>query len=71
MAHSERTMVPLYLTDTEKKKLDKYAANLNLSRQKVLEAILASGLRDLGAMDLSGCLTQKACLLNQLEKFKS
>ena len=71
MAHSERFMVPLYLTDTEKKKLDKYATSLNLSRQKVLEAIFVSGLSDLETIDLISSLTKKASLLDQLKTFKS
>lgn len=71
MAHLERNMVPLYLKDHEKYQLDLYADILGLSRQKVLEAIIASSLQDLDTMDKIGFLVSEVRLIDQIEMFKT
>jgi len=70
MAHLERKMVPLYLTESEKYQLDLYADILEVSRQKVLEAIIASSFEDLDTMDKIGFLVSEVRLVDQLEMFK-
>lgn len=47
MAHSNRRMTPLYLLNEERKKLDAIAEKQGVSRQKVLEEIIHSGIRNL------------------------
>ena len=71
MAHLERNMVPLYLKDHEKYQLELYADILGISRQEVLEAILASSLEDLDTMDKIGFLARGIRLIDQIEMFKS
>ncbi len=71
MAHLERNMVPLYLTEQEKIQLDLYSDILGLSRQKVLEAIIASSLEDLDTMDKIGFLVKEVRLSDQIEMFKN
>ena len=71
MAHLERNMVPLYLTEQENFQLDLYSDILGLSRQKVLEAIIASSLEDLDTMDKIGFLVKEVRLSDQIEMFKS
>jgi hypothetical protein len=63
-------MVPLYLTASEKYQLDLYADILEVSRQKVLEAIIASSFEDLDTMDKIGFLVSEVRLIDQLEMFK-
>jgi len=70
MAHLERKMVPLYLTEQEKYQLDLYADILEISRQKVLEAIIASSFDDLDTMDKIGFLVSEVRLIDQIEMFK-
>jgi hypothetical protein len=70
MAHLERKMVPLYLTEQEKYQLDLYADILEISRQKVLEAIIASSFNDLDTMDKIGFLVSEVRLIDQIEMFK-
>ena len=70
MAHLERKMVPLYLTEQEKYQLDLYADILEISRQKVLEAIIASSFEDLDTMDKIGFLVSEVRLIDQIEMFK-
>ena len=70
MAHIDRKMVPLYLTDSEKYQLDLYADRLGVSRQKVLEAIIASSFEDLDTMDKIGFLVSEVRLIDQIEIFK-
>lgn len=48
MAHIKRRMTPLYLLDEEKKRLDKFAKKRGISRQKILEEIIKSGVDELG-----------------------
>jgi hypothetical protein len=71
MAHLERNMVPLYLTEQENFQLGLYSDILGLSRQKVLEAIIASSLEDLDTMDKIGFLVKEVRLSDQIEMFKS
>lgn len=63
-------MVPLYLTDQEKYQLDLYAEILNMSRQKVLEAIIESSMEDLDTMDKIGFLVSEVRLIDQISMFK-
>ena len=70
MAHLERKMVPLYLTEQEKYQLDLYADILGISRQKVLEAIITSSFEDLDTMDKVGFLVSEVRLTDQIELFK-
>ena len=70
MAHLERKMVPLYLTEQEKYQLDLYADILGISRQKVLEAIITSSFEDLDTMDKIGFLVSEVRLIDQIELFK-
>ena len=70
MAHLERNMVPLYLTDQEKYQLDLYAEILGISRQKVLETIIESSLEDLDTMDKIGFLVSEVRLIDQIKMFK-
>jgi hypothetical protein len=70
MAHLERKMVPLYLTEQEKYQLDLYADILEISSQKVLEAIIASSFNDLDTMDKIGFLVSEVRLIDQIEMFK-
>ena len=70
MPHKDRNMVPLYLTDQEKYQLDLYADMLGLSRQKVLEAIIASSMEDLDTMDKIGFLVSEVRLVDQINMFK-
>lgn len=71
MAHLERKMVPLYLTEQEKYQLDLYADILGLSRQKVLEAIISSSFDDLDTMDKIGFLVKEVRLIDQIKMFKN
>lgn len=71
MAHLERNMVQLYLKDHEKYQLDLYAEILGLSRQKVLEAIIADSLEDLDTMDKIGFLVKDIRLIDQIKMFKT
>lgn len=70
MPHKHRNMVPLYLTDQEKYQLDLYAEILNMSRQKVLEAIIESSMEDLDTMDKIGFLVSEVRLIDQISMFK-
>lgn len=70
MAHLERNMIPLYLKDHEKYQLDLYAEILGMSRQKVLEAIIATSLEDLDTMDKIGFLVSEVRLVDQIKMFK-
>ena len=70
MAHLERNMVPLYLTDQEKNQLDLYASILGLSRQKVLETMIETCLEDLDTMDKIGFLVREVRLVDQINMFK-
>lgn len=70
MAHLERNMVPLYLTEHEKYQLDLYADILEVSRQKLLEAIIASSLQDLDTMDKIGFLVKEVRLTDAIDMFK-
>lgn len=47
MAHSNRRMTPLYLLNEERKKLDALAEKKGVSRQKILEEIIHSGIENL------------------------
>ena len=71
MAHIERNMIPLYITDQEKYQLDLYAEILGLSRQEVLEAIIASSLEDLDTMDKIGFMVSEVRLIDQINMFRS
>ena len=70
MAHTERNMVPLYLTDQEKSQLDLYADILGISKQKLLETIIESALEDLDAMDKIGFLVREVRPIDQINMFK-
>ncbi len=70
MAHLERKMVPLYLTDQEKEQLDLYAERLGISRQKVLEGVILSSIEDLEVMDKIGFMVSEVRLADQLKMFK-
>ena len=70
MTHHERNMVPLYLSDQEKYQLDLYAEILEISRQKLLEALIASSLEDLDVMDKIGFLVKEVRLVDQIDMFK-
>ena len=71
MAHIERKMVPLYLTDQEKDQLDRHAGSLGVSRQKILEAIIESCLEDLDTMDKIGFLVSDVRITDLLNMFKN
>jgi len=70
MAHLERKMVPLYLTEQEREQLDLYAEVLGLSRQKLLEGAITSCIEDLEAMHKIGFMVNQARLADQLKMFK-
>jgi hypothetical protein len=70
MAHLERKMVPLYLTDQEKEQLDLYAEKLGISRQKLLEGVILSSIEDLEVMDKIGFMVSEVRLADQLKMFK-
>jgi len=70
MAHLERKMIPLYLTEQEKNQLDLYAEVLGLSRQKLLEGAIASCLEDLETMHKIGFMVNQVRLADQLKMFK-
>ena len=70
MAHLDRKMVPLYLTEQEKNQLDLYAEVLGLSRQKLLEGAIASCLEDLETMHKIGFMVNQVRLADQLKMFK-
>ena len=70
MPHLDRKMVPLYLTEQEKKQLDLYAEKLGLSRQKLLEGAIASCLEDLETMHKIGFMANPVRLEDQLKMFK-
>lgn len=71
MAHLERKMVPLYLTEQEKDQLDLYAEILGLSRQKLLEGAITSCIEDLETMHKIGFMVDQVRLADQLKMFKS
>jgi hypothetical protein len=64
-------MVPLYLTEREKNQLDLYADILGISRQKLLETIIATSLEDLDTMDKIGFLVSEVRLIDQINMFKN
>ena len=70
MAHLERKMTPLYLTEQEKEQLDLYAEILGLSRQKLLEGAILSCLDDLETMHKIGFMVSEVRLADQLKMFK-
>lgn len=70
MAHLDRKMVPLYLTEQEKNQLDLYAETLGLSRQKLLEVAITSCIEDLETMHKIGFMVKQVRLADQLEMFK-
>jgi len=70
MAHLERKMVPLYLTEQEKDQLDLYAERLGLSRQKLLEGAITSCIEDLETMHKIGLMVNQVRLADQLKIFK-
>lgn len=70
MAHLERKMVPLYLTNQEKEQLDLYAERLGLSPQKLLEGLILSSIEDLEVMDKIGFMVSAVRLADQLKMFK-
>ena len=71
MAHLERKMVPLYLTEQEKNQLDLYAEILDLSRQKLLEGAITSCIEDLETMHKIGFMRMQVRLADQLKMFKA
>ena len=71
MGHLNKNLAPLYLKTEEKEQLDLYADVLGISRQKLLEAIIASSLRDLITLDKLDVLISEVDALDQLEMFKS
>ena len=71
MGHLNKSMVSLYLKTEEKEQLDLYADVLDISRQMLLEAIIASSLRDLITLDKLDALISEVDALDQLEMFKS
>ena len=71
MGHLNNSMVSLYLKTDEKEQLDLYADVLCISRQKLLETIIASSLRDLITLDKLDALISEVDALDQLEMFKS
>ena len=70
MAHFERKMVPLYLTNQEKEQLNLYAEIVGASRQKLLEAMIASCCEDLDIMDRMDFLVSEVRVQDQLKMFK-
>jgi hypothetical protein len=70
MAHLERKMVPLYLTNQENEQLDLYAEILGLSRQKLLEGLILSSMEDLEVMEKIGFMVSAVRLADQLKMFK-
>ena len=70
MEHLAKKMIPLYLKENEKERLDLYAEIVGISRQKLLEAIIASALDDLDIMDRIDLLIDEVRLEDQLEMFK-
>ena len=70
MAHLERKMVPLYLTEQEKNQLDLYAETLGISRQKLLEGAITSCIEDLETMHKIGFMMNQVRLADQLKMFK-
>ena len=71
MGHLNKNRASLYLKTEEKEQLDLYADVLGISRQKLLEAIIASSLRDLITLDKLDVLISEVDALDQLEMFKS
>ena len=70
MEHLAKKMIPLYLKESEKERLDLYAEIVGISRQKLLEAIISSALDDLDIMDKIDLLIDEVRLEDQLEMFK-
>lgn len=70
MEHLAKKMIPLYLKENEKERLDLYAEIVGISRQKLLEAIISSALDDLDIMDRIDLLIDEVRLEDQLEMFK-
>ena len=70
MEHLAKKMIPLYLKESEKERLDLYAEIVGISRQKLLEAIISSALDDLDIMDRIDLLMDEVRLEDQLEMFK-
>jgi len=70
MEHLAQKMIPLYLKENEKERLDLYAEIVGISRQKLLEAIISSALDDLDIMDRIDLLIDEVRLEDQLEMFK-
>ena len=70
MEHLAQKMIPLYLKENEKERLDLYAEIVGISRQKLLEAIISSALDDLDIMDRIDLLMDEVRLEDQLEMFK-
>ena len=70
MEHLAKKMIPLYLKENEKERLDLYAEIVGISRQKLLEAIISSALDDLDIMDRIDLLMDEVRLEDQLEMFK-
>ena len=56
MAHANRKQISLFVTDDELEKLGRYSKKIGISRQKLLENILAGGLEDLGSLEKYGIL---------------
>lgn len=70
MTHRDRKKISLYMTKQEKSQLDNYAEILGISRQKLLEAIIATTLEDLDVMDKIDFLMSEVRLIDQLNMFK-
>lgn len=70
MAYTNRKMVPLYLTESEKDTLDLYAEAFGLSRQKLLEGVLHSCMEELEEMHKIGFMVDGVRLQDQLSMFK-
>lgn len=70
MPHLYRKATPLYLKEEEREQLDLYADIVGVSRQKLLEAIIASCLDDLDTMDRIGFLVSDVRLQDQLAMYK-
>lgn len=56
MAHADKKQMALYVTPEQHEKIIKYAKKIGISRQKLLENILANGLEDLALLQKSGIL---------------
>lgn len=70
MTPPEQKMVPLYLTDRQNYQLDLYAGILEISQEKLLEAIIASSFEDLDIMDKIGFLVKEVRLSDQIDMYK-